>query len=277
MKKLFLLALLAAAAPLFATAQQTTDVIEKYGDKTINGVIVAGAFDVQLSQANGSSRTVGAKVEIEKELADKLVFELTDEGYVRLTFKNDMSKYFTRSKKKPQAWVTVTDLTYLNVTGASNVVCTGVCSTKGGLRILTSGNASVNLLEAKAETMDAEVSGASDLSDAKLTVQGKAELIQSGTSKVNAEIKAGTAVFTVSGLAGLTLSGGAEEAVLDVSGTASADLENFVIGTVNAKVSGMGKVRASVIGGGQAEVSTMGSFRYKGAGLVTGKGVKRLD
>lgn len=277
MKKLFLLALCALALPLSAAAQGATEVIEKYADKAIHGVIVSGAFDVQLSQADGGARTVGAKVEIEKELADKLVFEYTDEGYVRLTFKNDMSKYFTRSKKKPQAWVTVSDLKYLNVTGASNVVCTGVCSTKGDLRVLTSGNASVNLLEASAGAVNIEVSGASDLSDAKFTAQGKAEVIQSGTSKITGEVKAGTAIFTVSGVAGLTLSGGAEEAVLDVSGTASADLENFDIGTVNAKVSGMGKVKANVIGGGTAQVSTMSSFRYKGAGLVTGKGVKRLD
>lgn len=277
MKKLFLLALCALALPLSAAAQGATEVIEKYTDKAIHGVIVSGAFDVQLSQADGGARTVGAKVEIEKELADKLVFEYTDEGYVRLTFKNDMSKYFTRSKKKPQAWVTVSDLKYLNVTGASNVVCTGVCSTKVDLRVLTSGNASVNLLEASAAAVNIEVSGASDLSDAKFTAQGKAEVIQSGTSKITGEVKAGTAIFTVSGVAGLTLSGGAEEAVLDVSGTASADLENFDIGTVNAKVSGMGKVKANVIGGGTAQVSTMGSFRYKGAGLVTGKGVKRLD
>lgn len=277
MKKLFLLALCALALPLSAAAQGATEVIEKYADKAIHGVIVSGAFDVQLSQADGGARTVGAKVEIEKELADKLVFEYTDEGYVRLTFKNDMSKYFTRSKKKPQAWVTVSDLKYLNVTGASNVVCTGVCSTKGDLRVLTSGNASVNLLEASAGAVNIEVSGASDLSDAKFTALGKAEVIQSGTSKITGEVKAGTAIFTVSGVAGLTLSGGAEEAVLDVSGTASADLENFDIGTVNAKVSGMGKVKANVIGGGTAQVSTMGSFRYKGAGLVTGKGVKRLD
>ena len=248
MKKLFLLALCAVAAPLFAAAQEATAVIEKYADKPIRGVIVAGAFDVQLAQADGASRQAGAKVEILKELEDKLVFEYTDEGYVRLAFKNDMSKY-----------------------------CTGICSTTGNLRILTSGNASVNLLEASAETINIEVSGASDLSDAKLTAEGKAEAIQSGTSKIDGEIKAGTAIFTVSGVSGLTLSGGAEEAVLDVSGTASADLENFSIGTVNAKVSGMGKVKANVIGGGTAQVSTMGSFRYKGAGLVTGKGVKRLD
>ncbi|WP_298061671.1 DUF2807 domain-containing protein [uncultured Rikenella sp.] len=276
MKKMFLLALCAAVLPVLAAAQETA-VIEKYADKTINGVIVAGAFDVQLAQADGASRTVGAKVEIEKELADKLVFELTDEGYVRLTFKNDMGKYFTRSKKKPQAWVTVSDLKYLNVTGASHVVCTGVCSAKGDLRILTSGSASVNLLEVSAQTLHVDLSGTSALNDAKLTVQEKAEVVLSGTSKAGGELKAGTAVCTVSGLAGLTLSGSAGEAVLDVSGTSSADLENFNIGTVNAKVSGMGKVKAHVIGGGTAEVSTMGSFRYKGAGLVTGKGVKQLD
>lgn len=277
MKKLILLTLCAMVAPLFAAAQGATTVIEKYADKPIRGIIIAGAFDVQLSQADGASRKVGAKVEILKEVEDKLVFDYTDEGYVRLTFKNDMGKYFTGSKKKPQAWVTVSELQYLNVTGASNVVATGVCSSKGDLRILTSGAASVNLLEASAKDINIEVSGTSDLSDAKLTAQGKVLLNQSGTSKMSGTVKAATANLYVSGVSGLTLSGGAEEAVLDVSGTSSADLENFTIGTVTAKVTGMGKIKANVLGGGTAEVSTMGSFRYTGTGLVTGKGVKRLD
>lgn len=275
MKKLFLLAL-CAVAPFFARAQETV-VLEKYADKPINGIIVAGAFDVQLAQAGVGARSAGAKVEILKELEDKLVFDYTDEGYVRLTFKNDMSKYFTGSKKKPQAWVTVTNLEYLNVTGASNVVCTGACSTAGDVRILTSGNASVNLLEVSAKAANVEVSGTSDLSDVKLTAEDRVVLVQSGTSKVTGTVKTGVAQFSLSGVAGLTLSGGAEEAVLDAGGTASANLEDFTIGTVSAKVTGMGKIKANVIGGGSAEVSTMGSFRYKGAGLVTGKGVKRLD
>lgn len=276
MKKLFLVALCALGLTRWATAQETTT-IEKYGDRAINGIIVAGAFDVQLAQADGGARSVGAKVEIERELADKLVFEMTDEGYVRLTFKNDMTKYFTRSKKKPQAWITVSELKYLNVTGASTVVCTGVCSTKGDLRILTSGTASVELLEASAGTLHLDASGTSGVNDAKLTVSGRAELIQSGTSKLTAEVKAGTAAIAVSGMAGMTLTGGAEEAKVEVGGTAAAHLEGFAIGTIDATVSGMGKVKANVLGGGTAEVSTMGSFQYTGAGLVTGKGVKRID
>lgn len=276
MKKLFLVALCALGLTRWATAQETTT-IEKYGDRAINGIIVAGAFDVQLAQADGGARSVGAKVEIERELADKLVFEMTDEGYVRLTFKNDMTKYFTRSKKKPQAWITVSELKYLNVTGASTVVCTGVCSTKGDLRILTSGTASVELLEASAGTLHFDASGTSGVNDAKLTVNGRAELIQSGTSKLTAEVKAGTAAIAVSGMAGMTLAGGAEEAKVEVGGTAAAHLEGFAIGTIDATVSGMGKVKANVLGGGTAEVSTMGSFQYTGAGLVTGKGVKRID
>ncbi len=265
MKKLFLVALCAMGMLRWGAAQEST-VVEKYADRQINGVIVSGAFDVQLAQADGGSKKAGAKVEIERELADKLVFEITDEGYVRLTFKNDMTKYFTRSAKKPQAWITVSELKYLNVTGASTVVCTGVCSTRGDLRLLTSGNAAVELLEASAETLHA-----------KLTVNGRAEVIQSGTSKLKAEMKAGTATITVSGVSGMTLSGGAEEATVEAGGTSSADLEAFTIGTIRATVTGMGKVKACVMGGGTAEVSSMGSFRYTGSGLVTGKGVKRLD
>ncbi len=276
MKKLFLVALCAMGMLRWGAAQEST-VVEKYADRQINGVIVSGAFDVQLAQADGGSKKAGAKVEIERELADKLVFEITDEGYVRLTFKNDMTKYFTRSAKKPQAWITVSELKYLNVTGASTVVCTGVCSTRGDLRLLTSGNAAVELLEASAETLHADLSGTSGVNDAKLTVNGRAEVIQSGTSKLKAEVKAGTAAITVSGVSGMTLSGGAEEATVEAGGTSSADLEAFTIGTIRATVTGMGKVKACVMGGGTAEVSSMGSFRYTGSGLVTGKGVKRLD
>lgn len=278
MKKLLLLVCCALALPLSGMAQEApTTVVEKYADRTINGVIIAGAFDVQLSQADGASRTVGTKVEVQQELADKLVFEYTDEGYVRLSFKNDVSKYFTGSKKKPQAWITVSELKYLNVTGASSVVCTGICSTEGDLRILTSGTASVNLLEASAGTLHVEAGGTSDVSDAKLTVAGGAVAEVSGTSKLSGTVKCGDAKFVVSGVSSVTLAGEAAKAEVEMSGTGSADLEHFAVGEMTAKVSGMGKVKANVTAGGTAEVSTMGSFRYTGSGLVTGKGVKRLD
>lgn len=278
MKKLLLLVCCALALPLSGMAQEApTTVVEKYADRTINGVIIAGAFDVQLSQADGASRTVGAKVEVQQELADKLVFEYTDEGYVRLSFKNDVSKYFTGSKKKPQAWITVSELKYLNVTGASSVVCTGICSTEGDLRILTSGTASVNLLEASAGTLHVEAGGTSDVSDAKLTVAGGAVAEVSGTSKLSGTVKCCDAKFVVSGVSSVTLAGEAAKAEVEISGTGAADLEHFAVGEMTAKVSGMGKVKANVTAGGTAEVSTMGSFRYTGSGLVTGKGVKRLD
>lgn len=278
MKKLLLLVCCALALPLSGMAQEApTTVVEKYADRTINGVIIAGAFDVQLSQADGASRTVGAKVEVQQELADKLVFEYTDEGYVRLSFKNDVSKYFTGSKKKPQAWITVSELKYLNVTGASSVVCTGICSTEGDLRLLTSGTASVNLLEASAGTLHVEAGGTSDVSDAKLTVAGGAVAEVSGTSKLSGTVKCGDAKFVVSGVSSVTLAGEAAKAEVEISGTGAADLEHFAVGEMTAKVSGMGKVKANVTAGGTAEVSTMGSFRYTGSGLVTGKGVKRLD
>lgn len=278
MKKLLLLVCCALALPLSILAQEApTTVVEKYADRTINGVIIAGAFDVQLAQADGASRKVGAKVEVQQELADKLVFEYTDEGYVRLSFKNDVSKYFTGSKKKPQAWITVSELKYLNVTGASSVVCTGICSTEGDLRILTSGTASVNLLEASAGTLHVEAGGTSNVSDAKLTVAGEAVAEVSGTSKLSGTVKCGDAKFVVSGVSSVTLAGEAAKAEVEMSGTGSADLEHFAVGEMTAKVSGMGKVKAHVTAGGTAEVSTMGSFRYTGAGLVTGKGVKRLD
>ena len=278
MKKLLLLVCCALALPLSILAQEApTTVVEKYADRTINGVIIAGAFDVQLAQADGASRKVGAKVEVQQELADKLVFEYTDEGYVRLSFKNDVSKYFTGSKKKPQAWITVSELKYLNVTGTSSVVCTGICSTEGDLRILTSGTASVNLLEASSGTLHIETSGTSDVVDAKLTVLGEAVAEMTGTSKLSGTVKCGEAKFVVSGVSDITLAGEAVKAEVEMSGTGSADLEHFAVEEMTAKVSGMGKVKANVTAGGTAEVSTMGSFRYTGSGLVTGKGVKRLD
>ncbi len=264
------------AMPMSAGAQESVT-IEKYADKPIRGVIVAGAFDLQVQQADGPSKTVGARVEILRELEDKLVFEYTEEGFVRLAFKNDMSKYFTGSKKKPQAWVTVSELTYLSATGASTVVGTGRCSTSGKLRLMTSGNASVNLLSCAAGELDLEASGTSDWSDVKLAVTGATTIETSGTAKVKGELRTEKMTLRMSGVSGVVLSGSATEADWKVGGTSSADLERFETGRVTAEVSGMGQVKACVTGEGTAQVSTMGSFRYTGDGKVTGKGVKRLD
>lgn len=265
-----------AVMPRCAVAQENV-VIEQYADRPIRGVIIAGAFDVQLQQADGPSKTVGARVEILRELEDKLVFEYTEEGFVRLAFKNDMSKYFTGSKKKPQAWVTVSELTYLSATGASTVVGTGRCSTSGKLRLMTSGNASVNLLSCSAGEIDLEASGTSDLSDVKFSVKGRTLLETSGTAKVKGELQTGEMSLRMTGVSGVALSGSAAEADWKVGGTSSADLERFETERVTAEVTGMGQVKACVTGSGTAQVSTMGSFRYTGAGRMTGKGVKRLD
>ncbi|WP_300828895.1 DUF2807 domain-containing protein [uncultured Rikenella sp.] len=265
-----------AFVPRCAEAQESV-VVEKYADKPIRGVIIAGAFDLQLQQADGASKQVGAKVEILRELEDKLVFEYTEDGFVRLAFKDDMTKYFTGSKKKPQAWVTVSELTYLNVTGASTVVGTGRCSSSGKLRLMTSGNASVNLLSCSAGEIDIEASGTSDLSDVKLSATGRTTIETSGTAKVRGELRTAEMTLRMTGVSGVVLSGSAAEADWNVGGTSSADLERLETEHVTAEVTGMGQVKACVTGNGTAQVSTMGSFRYTGAGRMTGKGVKRLD
>lgn len=275
MKKFLIAALCAIIAPL-ASQAQTTTTIEKYQDKPIHGLIVSGAFDVQLRQAKGENKN-GAKIEIENELADKLVFDLTDEGYVRISFKDDMSKYFTRSKKKPQAWITVTDLVYLNATGACNVVSTSVFTAPDNIRVLISGNASVNMVEVTAQNAQVEVSGTSDLSDAKFILSNKMLLNQNGTSKFTGNIKAADTHLYISGVSTVTLEGSTSTAVVDVNGTSSLNMVGLTVGKIQAKVGGISKVKANITESGTAEVGATSSFQYTGAGSVTGKGVKRLD
>lgn len=275
MKKFFIAALIAVSVSFTASAQETTT-ITKYEDKPIHGIKVSGAFDVQLCQAGGD-RQNGAKVEIEKELADKLVFEYTEEGYVRLGFKDDMSKYFTRSKKKPQAWIVVTDLAFLSVNGASSVVCTSLFTSPGNVQIITAGTSSANLIDVTAKTAQVQVDGTSKLDDVTLKLSGKLTLEQTGTTKVNGKLEAAEASIKVGGVSSISLSGKCGEAVVDISGTSSADLQALVVGKLKASVGGVSKMQANVTESGVAEVTGMSSFKYTGSGLVTGKGVKRID
>lgn len=276
MKKLLLTVTALISAVCLSASAQDMKVIEKYGDKTINGLIVAGAFDVQLSQ-EGGSRTAGAKVTVDSEIEAHLIFEFTDDGYVRLSYKDDMSKYFTRSRKKPQVWITVSDMQYLNVTGACNVVFTSPTTTPNDFRLFVSGNANIELMEVRCEAAAVQMSGTSNVNDAKLTAPHEIKVELAGTAKFKGELKTGLLLLTQAGMSGITATGGAEQATLDLSGKSNAHLQDFNIGTVGGKVGGVSRVRASVSAGGQIDVATAASFRYTGDGLVTGKGVKRLD
>lgn len=276
MKKFFIALSCTIVSFASALAQEATTIINKYEDKPIHGIMVNGAFDVQIRQASGENKN-GAKVEIEKELADKLVFEYTEQGYVRLGFKDDMSKYFTRSKKKPQAWIVVTDLRYVSVTGASNVVATSVFTSPENVRIMSSGAASINLMDVTAKTAQIQAGGTSKMDDLTIKTSEKTVIDMTGTSKINGKLNAQSATIKLDGVCSLSMSGSCDSAKIDVSGTSSASLETLVIGNLTASVTGVSRVKANISGSGIATVGATSFFRYTGPGAMTGKGVKRLD
>jgi|GEM_PF-6595826 len=273
-KKFSLLALIAFFTVSVAMAQQTVTVTEFEG-KPIKGIIVNGAFDVRLSQGNESS----ASVELLAELKDKLTFEYTDDSYVRIGFKDDVTKYLTRSKVKPTATVVVNELQYANVTGASSLIAKGKFTTSTGeFRIVSAGSASLTWIDITCKSAALDVSGNSLLDDIVVKASENAIIKISGTSGGTVDMKCDNLVINASGASKLTLKGKAETLVnITTVGTSSIDMLEFDSPKHLADLSGLSKIKANVSGTSSVKASKTSSYRFTGSGMVTGSGAKRLD
>ena len=237
MKKVALLVLAVLLAAPIARAQETT--ITKFKDKPIHGLIVNGAFEVRLSQAETSS----ARVEIFEELQDKLIFEYTEEGFIRLDFKDDVTKYLTRSKKKPTAYIEVEQLRHCALTGACNLIAKGKFSTSGVFNMINTGTAYMTWINVECESASVDVTGSSKVDDITVNARDKVVINTAGTASAAVKVDCPTLTLTMAGTSKLTVSGKAENATYNVAGLSSLDLLGFDSPSLSGDVSRLGKVK----------------------------------
>lgn len=252
MKKIavFLFSLLFGAT---AVAQERTT-ITKFEGKTITGVAVYGAFDVKLSQGS----TTGARVEVPIEASEKLTYELTDEGYLRLGYGSDVGKYFTSNKNRPVAHITVSHLAYLALSGNCSVLGESTFTSPGNF-VLTATGASFcdqMMVQSKAGANISVESGAK-VEKLKLECQEKV-------------------VVSVEGSSLLTLSGGAPAARLAVSGIAKCDALGFTCPELQVSATGTSMMKIHISESADVTTGPMSAVRYTGSGKITGSGAKPL-
>ena len=252
MKKIavLLFSLLFAAS---AGAQERTT-ITKFEGATITGLVAGGAFDVKLSQG----AQTGVRVEVSVEASEKLTVELTDEGFVRLGYGSDVGKYFTSNKNRPVAYVTVSRLDYLAVSGNCQLLGQSTLSSAGNFVMKASGASFTDqlIVESKA--------------GANVTVDGGAKV-----DKLQI-VCAEKAVVAVESTSKLYLTGSAPEARLSVSGTAQLDALTFACPAIQVAATGTSLAKVNITGTADVTTGGLGAVRYIGAGKITGSGAKPL-
>lgn len=272
MKKFYLLLLSLLFVSMASNAQKTTT-ITKFEGKPIKGIIVSGAFDIQLSQGENAS----AKVEINEELVDKLTFTHTGDGIIELNFKSDIAKYFTKTKSRPLAVIVVNQLDFVNVTGACSLIAKGQFTTDNLFRLYSSGNAFVSWINVTCQKAVCEVSGNSKIDDCSIKANETVSMVVGGSSKTNCKVTADKLFLNISGTSDMNLTGKANSSEVSTTGTSSLDMLGFDAATQSAELRGISSIKATVNGKANVEIGGTSTYKFTGTGVVTGAGAKRLD
>ncbi|MBS1682119.1 MAG: DUF2807 domain-containing protein [Bacteroidetes bacterium] len=195
------------------------------------------------------------KIETEVENG-KLVIGREGKGWM------DWSWREWRDDNKITAYVTVTNLEALSVSGSGDMVGQGKFST-GDLDLKVSGSGSADIeIDAKG-TVNADVSGSGDMN-----VKGACQNFDSdvsGSGKVNAQVAvSGKADVSISGSGKIMASGTASEIKARISGSGKVLASNLEVSKCDVRISGSGDVEINVKDALEATISGSGSVSYKG-------------
>lgn len=275
MKKLLLFVLSLSVFTLTEVfAQSAVVTVSKFEGKPIRGVIIAGAFDVQLSQGGST----GAQVQVREDLVSELTFELTSDNYVRIGFGNDMTKYFTGKNSKPLAKIVVSELAYLDVSGACSVIAKGEFTSASVFQLKMAGTAFVSWIKmSKAPGVSIDLSGKCKVEDTAIDVaSGDVSLKVNGSASAMINVSCGMLTADIQGFSLVELSGSATRSYLRVNDGSSVNMLRMKCMDIETDVLGLSKVQADVPGKAKVVVGKTASFRYVGDGTVTGVGARRM-
>ncbi len=250
MKKfgLFLISLLFISTSLMAQSSTIT----RFEGEPLCGLMVDGAFDVKIVEGNDTK----VEVTLPDKLANKLIFELTEDKYVRLALGSKTSSLFMTNKNTPQVRVTLNKLQMLRLSGNVQLLSSGVFSADEFLMVLSEGsNVDFVSVECRRATLDCD--DASKADNMKVVA----------TEEVKLETRVAAAV---------NLKGSAPKITVVSEATSKIDMLSFVCANIIATTSGTSVVKATV--SGEADIATKGisAFKYVGDGLIRGEKATRL-
>lgn len=245
--------LLTLASLLFistvAMAQRST--VTKFEGEPLSGLIVSGAFDVNISLGTATKVVVS----MPDDAVGKVSIELTDDKYVRLGYGNQFDSHFVGQKNRPKATIVLSKLAYVNLGGAAMLIGSGTFPADKFVMIVD-GSAFASFVMVDCVEASLDVSGTAKIEDIRIAATKSADFSIGGSSKA-------------------TIGGSSPALKIVASGTSSVDLISFVSPAIEAITSGTSLVKASVDGKANVHSSGISSFKYVGAGVVSGS-AKRL-
>jgi hypothetical protein len=160
------------------------------------------------------------------------------------------------------AYVTVTTLEGLSVSGSGNLIGEGVLKAND-LNLAVSGSGSMEIEVNASGEMEANVSGSGDI-----RVKGTARALDSKVSGSGKVILAGTitdrADVSVSGSGKIIASGSAKEIRTTISGSGEVQAADLEVEKCEVRISGSGDVEINVKQALDATISGSGSVSYRG-------------
>lgn len=271
MKKTFFTSLCLILTVLACSAQSVHTTTSFKGSQ-INGLIIGGTFDVQLSEGDQT----GVIIEIREDATQKLAVTMTDDGYVRISFADDMTKYFI-DNKRPLAKIVISKLKYLNLSGNVSLIAKGTFTCDQTLSIITTGGAFVDFLDVNCNSATVNTSGKSNIEGLTINAKENVDIETKESSK--ATIKVDCKKVTVSTFLAtlVTISGKASvSAKLISSGTSKLGTLELTSPLIDAMATDMSRINTNVTDQGVLNKTGMAALRFIGSGKTTGKGAKPM-
>lgn len=201
------------------------------------------------------------KVEIEgkKDILDKIE---TDVDGGRLVIENDDRNWKWGNDDEVNVYITVKDISGLNVGGSGDIIGETKITTKDiNLNVSGSGNMKVEV-EASGE-LESDVSGSGNI-DLKGTCSSFNSDV-SGSGRVNVSLRAsGDAEFGVTGSGKIEATGSADKVKTSISGSGRLLAANLETNSCEVRITGSGDVEINVKNELDANITGSGSVRYKG-------------
>lgn len=210
------------AAVMTAAAQINDPNAQVREARNFHGISVSNAFDVYLDQSGTEAVAVSAA---ETKYRDEIMVEVKD-GILYVGLKKSMWKW--KGNKKLKAYISFKTIDRLDISGACDVYVL---------------NGSI-----KADELKIDLSGASDIKNAKLEVK-----------KLLVEI---------SGASDVSVTGSASQLTVKASGASAFKGSDFISEFCDAHASGASDIRITVNKELSAQASGASDVRYKGDGVI---------
>ncbi len=225
-------------------------------------VHVSGAISLYLSQGKEQAVAISAS---DDKYIPKIKTEVSN-GTLKIYVENGAWNGWNWGNKKLKAYVTVTQLEGLDVSGASAAIITDPI-TVGNLKVQLTG-ASTLEGNIKAGSLGFDVSGAST-ANIEFTATGNVDVQATGASTVRGEISGGNMSFDLSGASGASVKGTTDELKIQATGASNFHGYDLMSTSCRVEATGASDVNISVSKTLDAHASGASSIDYKGEAVIT--------